>query len=137
MAMAVPIMMLAGTALSAKSQSDETAAQAEINIRRSNQARASGQRRAIEVRRQGDALQSDARAAIAASGGVTDDVGTIKQLADIDQATDYNALAALYEGESEARGLETENVYRKRIGRTKQFATALSGASKAYGAYNA
>lgn len=127
-------LALGSTVLNIKGQREETAAQSAISARRANQAQASGQRRAIEVRRQGDQVQSDARAAMAASGGVTDDAGAIQQLADIQQAFDYNALSALYEGDSEARGLEIEDKFRKKISRTKQLATALSGASKAYGA---
>lgn len=66
---------------------------------------ASGQRRAAEIRRQGDVLKSDAIAAMAGGGGVADDVGAIKRLADIEQVTNYNALSALYGANTEAQQL--------------------------------
>ena len=134
MAMAVPALMLGSTALNMKAQNDETKGQAALNLRRAKAATATGQRKATEIRRQGRVIQSDARAAMAAGGGVTDDAGAIEQLANIAQVTDYNQLAALYEGDTEAEGLHLENKINKKIGRTKQAATALSGASQAFGA---
>lgn len=134
MAAAVPALILGSTALDMKAQNDEMKAKAALNERRAKASTATGQRKASEIRRKGRVLESDAKAIMAAGGGVTDDAGAIEQLADIANVTDYNQLAALYEGDTEAEGLRLENRYNKKITRTKQFATALSGASKAFGA---
>lgn len=134
MAQAVPALILGSTALDMKAQNDEMKAKAALNERRAKASTATGQRKASEIRRKGRVLESDAKAIMAAGGGVTDDAGAIEQLADIANVTDYNQLAALYEGDTEAEGLRLENRYNKKITRTKQFATALSGASKAFGA---
>lgn len=136
MGQAVPALVLGSTALEMKAIGDEAKARAALNERRAKAATAVGQRKASETRRQGRVIQSDAKAAMAAGGGVTDDAGAIEQLANIAQVTDYNQLAALYEGDTEAEGLRLENKFNKKIARTKQFATALSGASKAFGASN-
>jgi len=127
-------LAIGSTALSMKAQDEETEASAALNRRRAKAAMATGQRKAIEERRRGKAIQSDAVAAMAAGGGVSDDAGAIETLAKIEQVTDYNALSALYEGDSEAEGLRLENRYNKKIAKTKKFATALSGASTAFGA---
>jgi hypothetical protein len=134
MAQAVPALILGSTALDMKAQNDEMKAKAALNERRAKASTATSQRKASEIRRKGRVLESDAKAIMAAGGGVTDDAGAIEQLADIANVTDYNQLAALYEGDTEAEGLRLENRYNKKITRTKQFATALSGASKAFGA---
>jgi len=134
MAQAVPALILGSTALDMKAQNDEMKAKAALNERRAKASTATGQRKASEIRRKGRVLESDAKAIMAAGGGVTDDAGAVEQLADIANVTDYNQLAALYEGDTEAEGLRLENRYNKKITRTKQFATALSGASKAFGA---
>ena len=134
MAAAVPALILGSTALDMKAQNDEMKAKAALNERRAKASTATGQRKASEIRRKGRVLESDAKAIMAAGGGVTDDAGAVEQLADLANVTDYNQLAALYEGDTEAEGLRLENRYNKKITRTKQFATALSGASKAFGA---
>jgi hypothetical protein len=134
MAQAVPALILGSTALDMKAQNDEMKAKAALNERRAKASTATGQRKASEIRRKGRVLESDAKAIMAAGGGVTDDAGAIEQLADIANVTDYNQLAALYEGDTEAEGLRLENRYNKKITRTKQLATALSGSSKAFGA---
>ena len=64
--------------------------------------RAKGTRATQEGLRKGRVLESDAIAQMAAGGGGTD----IKGLADLKQVTDYNALAALFEAETQAEGLD-------------------------------
>jgi hypothetical protein len=59
---------------------------------------------AREVRREGDRLISDARAAIAASGGVTTDAGSIDILSKLDRDIEYNRMATLYDAEFRKRG---------------------------------
>jgi hypothetical protein len=72
------------------------------------QRRASAQRAAIEERRKGRLAQSRATAVAAASGGgvVGTDVENI--LANLGAEGEYNAQAALYEGDQEARGMEDQ-----------------------------
>jgi len=138
--------VVAATALSAYNESQEgeaanVAAKATARQQRRN-ARASeaeGTRRAIEINRQGEGAQSDAAAAMGAAGGVTDDVGAIKTMADIEKVTDYNALAALYESGQRADTQrfaaqldEMSGKQAQRAGRMKAVSTVLSGASKAY-----
>ena len=66
---------------------------------------AEGTRRASEINRQGEVFKSDARAQMAAGGGVTDDVGAIETLSDIDRVYDYNALSSIFEAEERAKTL--------------------------------
>lgn len=147
MAAAVPYLILGGTALSMSGTLAEGEAAEEAGKLQASQyaknaiaAQAEGTRKAGEIRRQGEALKSDAAAAMAAGGGVTDDVGAIETFADIEQAVDYNALAALYEGKSRAdtmdfagRTAKWEGKAAKSASRTKALGTALSGAGMAYG----
>ena len=75
-------------------------------LERNAQARyAQGTREAYEIQRQGRIMASDARAAMAFSGGGTTDVGAIDQLARIKSDTDYNAMSAVFGASSEAGGL--------------------------------
>ena len=67
-------------------------------------ARASAGREAQEIQYQGRVTQSDAIAAMAAQGGVTDP--TI--LANIKKRVDYNALQAIFQGERTAGGMEAQ-----------------------------
>tara|TARA_R110000851_G_scaffold9579_1_gene35531 strand:- start:2663 stop:3094 length:432 start_codon:yes stop_codon:yes gene_type:complete len=100
---------------------------------------AEGIRKATEIQRMGDRAQSDASAAMAAGGGVTDDVGAIKTLSDIQAVTDYNALSAIYEGDLKA---DTQNMQAdmdrmagkqaQQASRFKAASTVLSAGSKAY-----
>lgn len=100
---------------------------------------AEGIRGANEARRQGAQTASDASAAMAGSGGVTDDVGAIKTLADIEQVTDYNAAASIYKGDQRAQTQTLQAKMDKLAGKNaktssyvKAAGTALSGASNAY-----
>ena len=137
MAQAAAALSVGSTLMNIKGQRDQTAFDSVMADRKSTAAKATGQRKAMEARRQGARTASDAQAAMAGSGGVTDDAGAIKQLADIEGVTDYNALAALYEGDSEARGLQIEDKFKRKASKTRQVATALGGASKAYTSYRA
>ena len=136
-----------GSTLLGKRSSDKAAAAAKRAAKieaaqlekRANQEEAQGGREAIEIRRQGLVIQSDAKAAMAASGGVTDDVGAVKTLSDIHGVTNYNALAALFTAKETAQqtrdaakavragGRSTASAY-KAEGR----ATLLRGASSVY-----
>jgi len=100
--------------------------------RKATRSRARGTREAAEERRKGKILASNVRAAMAGSGTSTTDVGAVEQLADVKRVTDYNALAALFESETEAKDLELAGEARrfegkaaKSAGRKKGLATVL------------
>ena len=71
--------------------------------RRAKQEEGAGSRTAVEVRRQGEKLKSDATLAIVAGGGVSDDAGALEIQGDIAGVTNYNALMAIWEGKSLAQ----------------------------------
>lgn len=150
MADPVTIGLLAGTALqaggaiqagnAAKRGADFEAAQLQRNAMAQ---RAMGTRQAFQQRQEGATMMSNARAAIAAGGGSTTDAGSMEMLADISEMTDYNVLAALYDSESKAQGLDTEAAVKKyegklarQQGRMKALTTTLTGASQAFGGIN-
>ena len=140
------VALIAATAVTAMGQVQEGNAasaagefSARQNLQNAKQSKAEGIRRAIETRRQGDVLKSDATAAMAAGGGVTDDVGAIKTLADIEQVMDYNAMAAIYESDLQSQQQQLQasmdsmaGNQRKKASRTRAVGTVMSGASKAY-----
>ena len=110
------------------------------NKRNAKASSAEGIRNANEIQRQGDQTKSDAAAAMAASGGVTDDVGAITTLTDIDAVTDYNALAAIYEGglRSDSQNMQADmdkftGKQAKNASRLRAVSTVMDGASKVYG----
>lgn len=99
--------------------------------------RAQGTRQTQEGLRQGRKLQSDAIAAMAAGGGSTTDVGAIEQKAKLKQATDYNALTALFEAEEQAKGMDLaakgmrmEGKMAKKAGQRKAISTIMEDADK-------
>lgn len=118
LAAALPYIAAAGTVISTVQQAgaakaagqaqqqaaDFAAGQAE---QQAGQARAASQRRAIEERRRGRLAASRAQAVGAASGSAGS-VDVINRIADLEAQGEYGALVALYEGEEQARGLETQ-----------------------------
>jgi hypothetical protein len=98
--------------------------------------RASGTRQTQEGLRKGRVLESDAIAQMAAGGGAFD-AGSIEQLAGLKQATDYNALTALFEAEEQAKGMDLaaksvriEGKMAKKKGQRKALSTILTGAQE-------
>lgn len=99
--------------------------------------RAQGTRQTQEGLRVGRKLQSDAIAAMAASGGSTTDVGAIETQAKLKQVTDVNALTALFEAEEQAKGMELagkgirmEGEMAKKRGQRKALGTIMEDADK-------
>jgi hypothetical protein len=97
--------------------------------------RAQGTRQTQEGLRVGRKLQSDAIAAMAASGGSTTDVGAIETQAKLKQVTDVNALTALFEAEEQAKGMELagkgirmEGKMAKKAGQRKALGTIMEDA---------
>ncbi|MEW8287243.1 MAG: hypothetical protein AB2563_11120 [Candidatus Thiodiazotropha endolucinida] len=100
-------------------------------LKRNAKARfALGTRQAYEERRQGRVMMSDARAAMAASGGSTTDAGAFNQLADIKTVTDFNARSAIFGGQSEVMGLREKAEATLLEGRAKALKASVSGLSK-------
>lgn len=110
MAAAVPyIAMAVGAAIGIKQgeEQGEMKRKQEAQIRKNAIAkRAKATREAQKIKRRGDIMASNARAAMAASGGVASDPGAIDRLAGIGEITDYNTFAALYAGEEQATALD-------------------------------
>jgi len=101
---------------------------------------AKGNREAIEVRRQGKIMASNARASMAGSGGVTTDSQAVEQLSSIKQRTDYNAVTALFEANTQADALRTEASAKKIEGQravtsgvVKSLSTVLKNSDKIFG----
>jgi len=147
-ALKVP-MLIASTALSAggsiqqgKAANKAKKHEAKQLERKGKSALARGTREAHEERRQGAILESDARAAMAASGGVTTDAAATEQLGKIKEVADYNSMAALYESETEDQGLRTkararrfEGKTARKAGKTKALSTVLKDAPDIYEAW--
>ena len=110
--------------------------------RNANAIASKGNREANETRRKGKILASNARAAMGGSGGTTTDAGSVNQLSDIKQATDYNALSALFEAETQADSMKLAAKAKKAeggramaAGATKSISTILKNSDKLFKPY--
>ena len=104
---------------------------------------AEGTREAYEERRRADIVSSNARAAMAASGGTTTDEGASEQLAKIGAEGDYNVLASLFDAKVDAQSLQTraaaadyEGKLARKESRFKALSTVIGGASDWWGGFN-
>lgn len=111
-------------------------------LKRAKQEEEHGAREAIEIRKQGKALRGNAKVAMVASGGSTDDVGAIKLDADLAGVVDYNAMAAIFEAHETAKqSRESARVARaggqaaSAAANRSAEATLLTGASSAFSHY--
>jgi len=102
---------------------------------------AKGTREAALERRKAAILTSNTRAAQAGSGAAFDE-GAVETLGDIGAEGEYNALSALFEGESQQAGLKAQAAARRWEGKQQQstamrktLSTIISGASKGFKAY--
>lgn len=111
-------------------QAADLAAKSEAMQRERNakQTAAAGRRRAAEIRRQGRVRHGDARAAMAAMGGVADDVGALDQLDNLDAVSQYNALASIYESDVNADQQNYEANMARFEGRTARKAASMQAA---------
>jgi hypothetical protein len=82
--------------------------------------------------KEGEIIESRARAVMAAGGGVTTDPGATEQLAKIKAASEYNVLSALYEGKTEAGIARYEGKVKKKAGRTRALSTILTGGAEMF-----
>ena len=123
-------VLKAGGSILGGFQADKVAkADAEQLRTQAGQERAASQREAMEERRQARLLASRGLAVAAASGGGADDPSVVNALADIEGEGEYRALTALYEGESEGRGLENQARARRAEGRNAKIAGLIGGAA--------
>jgi hypothetical protein len=113
-------------------------AEQEQLIAAANAEYAQGTRKAREEARRSKQIASNARAAMAASGGVSTDPQATRQLAEIEQTGEFNALSALFDAESRAQGLR----YKAKLkgqettqGAIENLSTVMQSASKTYQTY--
>lgn len=135
-------LLIAGTAVSAIGAIEQGNAarraanfQASQMTQQAGQARATGQRAAIEKRQEADLVESRARALLAASGGGGDE-GSVNILSGIRRRGDYNVATELYNADEQARGMELgagarrfEGQVAKRASTIQAAGSVLSGAS--------
>lgn len=127
--------------VAANNMAKSKAEQSEIAGR---EAVAASQRQAIQVRRQGNLVQSRAQAVAASSGAGASDPTVLDIMGGIGAQTEYNALSALYVGQSEARNRQAEANAARFEGKqamVKGFmdagASVLSGGASLYDKYMA
>lgn len=104
---------------------------------------AEGTREAYEQRRRSDIVESNARAAMAASGGTTTDEAAEGQLAKIGAEGDYNVLASLFDAKLDAQGLQNraaaadyEGKLARKESRFKALSTVMSKGSDWWGGFD-
>lgn len=129
LAVAGPVVDAAGTILGARSQAKALKGQARQLDAQAGDARAVSQRDAIEQRRQARLVESRGLAVAAASGGGADDPTVVNLLANVAGEGEYRALTALYNGESDARGLESEADARRKEAKNVKRASYFKAAS--------
>lgn len=116
---------VAGITAERRAASDE-AGQAR---REATAARASASLAAAEEIRRSRLVKSRARAVAAASGAGVTDPSVVRLMGDIEAEGLYGAMARLYEGHTQAQGLEDFAKARKREGKARMFATGVDSAS--------
>ena len=95
--------------------------------RRAGEARATSQREAIEERRQARLASSRALAVAAAGGGGASDPTVINRMADLNAEGEYNAMAAMYEGYSQAEEYTERAKEARRAGKRALVSSVISG----------
>jgi hypothetical protein len=135
MAAAVPYLIGASTLISIGAAGEEGEAIQAAKEFQAKTSYAAGTRKARETKRQGDILESGARAIMAAGGGSASDPGAIETTGKIGAETDYNALAAMYEGKTGADIARYEGRVAKQAAKRRQISTLLSGGSQAFLSY--
>ena len=112
--------------------------------RQSKREFAAGTREQAEIKRQGEMLESNVRAQMAGSGGVTDDPGSVNTIGELGRDIEYNALAAMYDAASRAQGRRQQAHARRVEGANARAAsqwralgTVLSGGAESITSYKA
>ena len=122
--------------ISAGNQAEEQAEfEARMRERNAKATYAEGTRASYEQYRRGKIVMSNQRAAMAASGGVTDDPAAIETLGETGRDAKYNALATMYTYSSKAQGQQYQADLRRLEGRNaknasrwRSLSTVLQGA---------
>jgi len=109
--------------------------EADQMAQRAKSAFAKGTVGAAEQRRQASVTMSNARAAQAASGGVTTDAQAISQLAGIDQVGEYNAMSALYGAKTEQQSLQRAELMKRYKDKTARTAKMFEGLGTVVSSY--
>lgn len=129
---------VAGTALSALGQYRQgkqaywsAQLESKLALQRANEEKASSQREAMEIDRQGRLAISRALAVAAASGGGASDPTVMGIMADLAGETQYRKMIALYGGESAARNLEIGADISRWQGREARTAGKMAGVTNA------
>jgi hypothetical protein len=148
--MAPQAVLLIGAALSAKSSIDSGNAEknsayseALLHERNAKITRGIAQRDAEREREYGRYIQSDAMAIAAAGGAGTDNANMRQIMAELQTESEYRALTHLYNGETEAYGMELQAAARRdegrsaaragKIGAVTSILTAYTGWQSTYG----
>lgn len=131
MAVAGTVMSAVGTVTSGVAQNNAAKFEASQLEARATAERASAQREALQERKQKDMVISRAKAVGATSGGGVD----LNLLGKIEEAGEYNALTAMWEGEERARGAESQAAATRWSGKRAKLAGFIGAASTAAGDY--
>jgi len=133
-------LKVGGDVMQAKAADEAASFNAQQLRRSAKETEARGIREAKNIRREGDILQSDAIAALAAGGGSTTDPGAVSYLSKLEDISQYNQLAALYDAQTQAQGLRHraqivryEGKVKKKAGYYKAASTLLDEISGAMG----
>lgn len=123
MALAVggSLLSAGGTIVGANSQASELRSEAGQLDTMAGQERATGQRAAVEARRQSALLGSRALAVAAASGGGASDPTVVNIISRLSGEGQFRALTAMYDAEETARSKEMQAIdKRKEAGNVKK-----------------
>jgi len=103
---------------------------------------AEGTHKAYQAGQASKIVQSNARAAMASSGGTTTDEGATEQLAGIESRGKYNALASLFDAEVDAQSLRLradsaryEGELAKHEAKRRGLSTVIAGAANRWGGF--
>lgn len=97
-------LQVAGTIKQGQEQKAQYEYQQKVQSQQADEAQAASQREAAERYRQGQAILSQQRAAIAGSGGDLSDPSVIKAMDNTEDQINYSADSEIYKGEQQARG---------------------------------
>jgi hypothetical protein len=112
--------------------------EARQRIKQANEARAIGQKKMFEQRRQTEMADSRLRAVSAATGGDTTDVGTLRLGEGIAERGEYNALTEMALGENRGRGYEdmaSAAIYKGKVSRQAGYGKAVGSVFDGIGSF--
>lgn len=119
--------------VSANNQAQAQAANAEMQAQ---EQKAIAQREAVRKGKEARLIQSRQRAVAASSGGGAKDPTIMDLMGDVESEASYQKQAALYEGETRARGLEAEASLARSRGRQSMFSGFIGAGSSILSGYS-